>query len=358
MNTAKTRIPALERAFAEHLLSLQDDSHRDNTYTRISSSGEAPCQIYNRRTGAHTVRNTAHQEYVFQVGHSYHDMWQRISHAMGLSWCQNEDGRWNGLAEVEVADHDMQVMGHFDLFTAPIGYHPKDGKLMVGRGSTHFLVDFKTMGNIPAIKVRNTGDRYPKTLRGITETMEIKGGTVTIEPGKWDGLKRMKDEHRLQASQYAHMIAKDGLPLDRWPPHWTHARIEGDRVFPKVGGVIIVYLAKDKAMRDYPDEFDPMNVPVKVYAERIRPDILGELHAKYRFLNTCVEPFREAVKGLDGSKSGEVRRNEARLEFEPERTPWPGGMAFPCAYCSFRHHCWPDEFDGTGRLLKIRRRRA
>jgi len=96
------------------------------------------------------------------------------------------------------------------------------------------------------------------------------------------------------------------MPL---PKAWDIEEREG-RVYPRVAGIILVYLAKDHGMLDYADPDDERNCPIKAFAEPLDNDVLNDLHVKYARIN-------EAVTARE----------------MPQRVDWPGGKAFPCAYC-------------------------
>lgn len=364
-----TRSKELENLFIDEFLRMRDDNNRDNSMTRISSSGEPECKIWNRRVGSYCVPNTAHQMYTFSIGHAMHETWQLLSDKIGITktkpyWDEHGNIAFHGLAEIEVSDPEMQVMGHFDLLTRAL----KD--IAPSVGTHHYIVDFKTISNLPKLYYKKYAMRpfIGRDGKKVTEYWKrvrfnaldgddlwlndhevsdpdwyfwtpdtIDGGYTTegplrVEPGDFTRLEKMKDEHRMQATEYAHLINEHGLSSVGWPKEYdVKFEVESFKVFPKVEGIIIIYLAKDYGMLDYPDPYNERNCPIKVFVEKIDNEIINSLQEKYKHINSLVKNNEQPKKMID--KDGKP-------------------MHFPCHYCEYRHICWPKNYDKNGRPKK------
>jgi len=169
---------------------------------------------------------TARQVYTFETGHVWHKHWQLLAAEIGLSVCgvTVEDGEesWWGLAEIEVKDDDLQVMGHFDLLTAPIAR--EGGKLTPGKGKAHFIVDFKTMSDIPKASKKMVAykafkGRERRRAVGVLEARQTHHG-------------RGRDLGGRRAEGRTRRLDEDHSDEGRTPTSGLRVRLPGERTWP------------------------------------------------------------------------------------------------------------------------------
>lgn len=362
-NRKYTRATWFEKEIAFHLLAEGSYSGRHNGLLRASSIG-SKCS---RRLGYMVLGyrkgpETAHQQYVLNMGNAVHDMIQMWMAKMGLVKARpviNSRGQidWEGDAEGTIKDDSTGIHGHYDGLSQPLVFKNPDDSLpllqnpkslhycSIDKTGKRYLLEFKTIANrskVIAIFLKTTGKgRYKKqvtvkhviepgqslysdlaTLPGsklkpltekgnekyleIVTTEKLQDGAlldIIHQPGAFQQLARPKDEHVMQSTYYAHQLKADK--------------------------VMVIYLAKDSGDKEYSTD-SSLNLPIKAYEFDIDPAIVLKVNAKARNLWDVLE--KNSVKNPDPKKAE---------NWLPDREFHPDDFMSECKYCSYSYHCYP-----------------
>lgn len=282
---------------------------RDNRKIRISMVGKCPRQIAYNIIGTKSQPMSAHMEFTFWQGHSLGDNMTFVLRDMG--WVNvepyiNKEGYldWKGDSEEQVEDERFK--GHYDIFTVPLIHemveyqnrmYPHVRPARKGEKGKRYLLDFKTMSDRVGFVLQDKDDkgRAIKITAKTTGNPYYKTGGF-IFPGNFSKLK--------------------GIPKDYWSQLHIYARIKG------ADGLMLLVMGKDvekKLAYKNPDYL--LNFPIKVFTtDNLDEDHLKDLDCKADYIYSY-------------TKKGEVPPIPAEYEEK--------GDKFPCAYCNFRHKCFP-----------------
>ena len=345
------------------------NSGRDNRYIRGSSLGMCGRRIGYTLLGYQGGPHNAHTQFIFDQGNALHDALQLQLSRMGwvdalprwddqrssLEWDQGSDSVSG--CELDVIDHQMRVLGHLDGITVPLSKNA-EGELLPDPGGERYLLEIKTISDRPnfwALGVKD-GGTYPlkekdnpadwieikptlsktsgkqmqcltgyshsrKVVHPIYGVRECPVYKVNLETGEqlvtiiracntlgaFSQLEKPKPAHILQASYYAN--------------HYNLKKI------------LFLYVAKDSNFRDYKEEADLLNYPMKIYEHAVDPlDILF---------------IKDKVAG--------IYRMTDKGALPPKEWDSPDDSGSECGYCPFLFECHPkfqSLMEVNGNLLK------
>ena len=365
-----TRATWFEKEIAFHLLAEGSYSGRHNGLLRASSIGsKCSRRLAYMVLGYRKGPETAHQQYVLNMGNAVHDMIQMWMAKMGLVDARpviSSRGTidWEGDAEGTIKNKETGIHGHYDGLSQPLVLNNTENSLAelkdprslyycsIDKTGKRYLLEFKTIANRSkaiAIFLKSTSTGRLKrlvtakyviepgqslyselnTLQGsklkpltekgnekyleIVQTEGLKEGAlldVIHQPGAFQQLIRPKDEHVMQATYYA-----DQLKADK---------------------ILVIYLAKDSGDKEYNTD-SSLNLPIKAFEFDIDPNIIRKV--------------KDKAEKLWGTLEKNSKENPENPEnWLPERESHPDDFMSECKYCSYSYHCYPYNTTVRGQL--------
>jgi hypothetical protein len=353
-------VPEAARQIALWMQQEREEEEHEHRYIRASSISFCRRRIAYSLLGYQPAPSGGHALFTFSTGHALHMMLQR--RLVGMGWIKarlslsphgspiwEQDGDPLSGCELEILDHDQRVIGHLDGLTVPLkkgtgpsglpGYYPDpEGE--------RYLVEIKTITDRPrfwVLGIRDGGvqpvreeDAPPEFLQpdvklSLSGDLQQQLGVFShtrevIAPG---GLVMRRPVYRMQVrgSEELVTLLRAGTSRGSFsnlrapkPEHVLQATVYAAHY--EIRKVLFIYAGKDADRREYADEEDLLNVPLKVFEHSITREDVATVRERVQYVYRYTD-------------AGDLPPRD--FDFDAKRSP--------CPYCPFAWQCWPERIE-------------